>query len=125
MKATLLYSALAAALFLLPSCTCQRSHRVTLAPRCCIPQAQAPYHVYSNKETPEVVQKQLDAKRKMLAETQADSEAERKEHAFVETAAPDLYANKDYQWVHGQILTDNDRKAQELKNDISDLSQGR
>ena len=126
MKATLLYTAaLAAAVVMLPSCTCQKSLRAAQAPQCCIPQVNAPVHVYSNTETPEVVQKQLDAKRKMLAETQADSEAERAEHAFVETAAPDLYANKDYQWVHGQILTDNDRKAKELKADISDLSKGR
>lgn len=123
MKATLLYTAvLAAAVVMLPSCS-QRS--VSVAPQCCIPQVNAPVHVYTNTESPEVVKKQLEAKRKMLADTQADSEAERAEHAFVETAAPDLYANKDYQWVHGQILTDNDRKVKELKTDISNLSNGR
>ena len=126
MKATLLYSAaLAAAIVLLPSCTCQRSLRAAQAPQCCIPQVNAPVHVYSNTESPEVVKKQLEAKRKMLAETQADSAAERAEHAFVETAAPDLYANKDYQWAHNQTLTDNARKVKELQKDISDLSHGR
>lgn len=110
---------------MLPSCTCQSSLRAAQAPQCCVPQINAPVHAYVGTESPEVVKKQLEAKRKMLAETQADSDAERAEHAFVETAAPDLYANKDYQWVHGQILTDNARKAKELRSDISDLTHSR
>lgn len=128
MKATLLYSsALAAAIVLLPSCTCQRAHRAAQAPapQCCVPAIYSPVHVYSNTESSEVVQKQLAAKRKMLQETQADSEAERVEHTFVQSAAPDLYANQDYQWLHNQILTDNARKAKELSTDISNLSNGR
>lgn len=127
MKATLFYTSLLAAAFVLSSCTSQRAHApyVTQGPACCIPQSQTNYHVYSNKESSEVVQKQLVAKRKMLKEIQEDAAAERTEHAFVETAAPDLYKNPEYQWVHGQILTDHARKAKELGSDISDLSRSR
>ena len=127
MKATLFYTSLLAAALLVPSCSSHRAHTHYVAqyPAYAVPQSQTNYHVYSNKESKEVVQKQLDAKRKMLQDIQADSEAERKEHAFVEGAAPDLYKNKDYQWVHGQILTDNARKAKELSSDISKLSHSR
>ena len=127
MKATLFYTSLLAAAFVLSSCSSHQAHAPYVAqnPTCCIPQSQTNYHVYSNQESKEVVQKQLDTKRKMLQEIQEDVEAERTEHAFVETAAPDLYKNQDYQWVHGQILTDHARKAKELSSDISDLSRSR
>lgn len=127
MKATLFYTSLLAAAFVLPSCTSHQAHAPYVAqnPNSYIPQSQTNYHVYSNKESSEVVQKQLDAKRKMLQEIQADADAERAEHAFVESAAPDLYRNQDYQWAHGQILTDYERKAKELRSDISDLSRSR
>ena len=116
MKATLQYSVLlAAAALVLPSCSSSSSTAVTEYPVAAPQQVVYVAPVKKSNKISDVERKHRELVRQMNADVQKDIAAEKKEHEFVKMAAPELYDNKDYQWGHGQLLTDENRKANELR----------